>query len=109
MIRPFEPGQGNTIAQANATSSAGGSLPEDAGQVVLYNSSTTATAYWICRGGFEADTGPTAVVPAGETLGGIPIPPAAQIRLSVPRGPKKYATIASAADGTLFITPGEGN
>ena len=109
MIRPFDPGLNTTIAQANATSSAGGDLPEDVGQVALYNSSATATAYFTCKPVQGTDTGPTAVVPVGATRGSFPVPPGQLIRVSVPRGPKKYATIASAADGTLFITPGEGN
>jgi hypothetical protein len=110
MIPPFNPGLNQTIAQANATSSAGGSLPDTAAQVALYNSSATATAYFVCnRLNSEADAGPTAVIPSGGTRGSFPVPPGAQIRLSVSRGPKKYAAIASAADGTLFITPGDGN
>jgi hypothetical protein len=110
-MTPFNPGGfNNTIAQANATSSAGGSLPDTAAQVALYNSSSTATAYFVCRVlNSPADAGPTAVVPSGGTLGAMPVPPGQQIRVTVARGPKKYATIASAADGTLFITPGEGN
>ena len=110
MIPPFNPGINQTIAQTNATSSAGGSLPDTAAQVVLTNTSATATAYFVCnRLGNASDAGPTAVIPTGGTLGSFPVLPGQQIRLTVARGPKKYATIASAADGTLFITPGEGN
>lgn len=110
-MTPFNPGSyNNTIAQANATSSAGGSLPDTAAQVVLTNTSATAIAYFVClQLNSPADAGPTAVVPSGGTLGSFPVLPGQQIRLTVARGPKKYATIASAADGTLFITPGEGN
>ena len=111
MMTPFNPGgYNNTIAQANAIASAGGSLPDTASQVVLTNTSATATAYFVCRTlNRPSDAGPTAVIPAGATLGSTPILPGQQIRLTVARGPKKYATIASAADGALFITPGEGN
>ena len=110
MDQPFQTGDSATIAQTNATSSAGGSLPDSASQVVLYNSSTTDVVFWACRVlNSPADAGPTAVIPVGSTLGGIPIAPGAQIRLTVGRGPKKYATIATAADGTLYISPGEGN
>lgn len=109
-MTPFNPGENNTIAQANATSSAGGSLPDWASQVVLTNTSTTATARFVCRTlNSPADAGPTAVVPSGSTLGSMPILPGQQIRITVAKGPKKYATIASAADGALEITPGEGN
>jgi hypothetical protein len=109
-MTPFNPGENQTIAQANATSSAGGSLPDSVAQVALYNSSGTATAYFVCRAlNSAADAGPTAVIASGATLGSFPVPPGGQIRVTVARGPKKYATIASAADGTLFITPGDGN
>ena len=110
MDQPFQAADGATIAQPNATSSAGGSLPDNAAQVALYNSSSSATVYWSCRSlNSAADAGPTAVIPVSGTLGSQPIPPGAYLRLTVGRGPKKYATIASAADGNLLITPGEGN
>jgi hypothetical protein len=110
MLPPFNPGVNQTIAQTNSATSAGGSLPDSAGQVALYNSSATAIAYFVCnRLNSEADAGPTAVIPSGGTRGSMPVPPGAQIRISVARGPKKYAVIASAADGILFITPGDGN
>lgn len=109
-MTPFNPGVNNTIAQANATSSAGGSLPDWASQVVLTNTSATAIAYFVCRAlNSPADAGPTAVIGSGATLGSLPVLPGQQIRITVAKGPKKFATIASAADGTLFITPGEGN
>lgn len=110
-MTPFNPGgYNNTIFQANATSSAGGSLPDTCSQVALHNTSATATAYFVCRTlNSPADAGPTAAVPADGVLGSFPVPPGAQIRVTVGRGPKKYATIASAADGALEITPGEGN
>lgn len=111
MIRPFQPTAAGTIAQANAIASAGGSLPESCNVVALYNSSATATAFWECRTlNSPADAGPTAVVPvSGGATGGTPIAPGQQIRLTVAPGNKKYATIASAADGILYITPGQGN
>ncbi|MDT0507529.1 hypothetical protein [Novosphingobium sp. MMS21-SN21R] len=111
MIRPFQPMSAGAIAQANATSSAGGSLPETCNVVALYNSSATAVVFWECRTlTSTADAGPTAVVPAsGGATGGFPIPPGQLIRVTVAPGIKKYATIASAADGILYITPGQGN
>lgn len=108
MMQAFDPGNNQTIAQANATSSAGGSLPDSAASVVLYNTSATATAYFVCVAAPGTDAVPTAVVPSGGTKGSLPIPPGQAYCVTVPHGPKKYATIASAADGTLFITPGFG-
>jgi len=111
MIRPFQPMPAGTIAQANAATTAGGSLPESCGMVSLYNTSTTATVFWECRLlNAVTDAGPTAVIPiAGGVTGGFPVAPGEHVRLSVGAGNKKYATIASAADGILYITPGMGN
>lgn len=109
MVDPFDPGLNNTIEQANATSSAGGSLPDSAQTVLLTNTSTTATVYWASAAVFEDNNMPNVVVPSGATRGGMPVRPGAQIRVSVPSGRKQYRTIASAADGSLLITPGKGN
>lgn len=110
MLSPFDPGINETIAQANATSSAGGALPESANVVALHNTSATATAYFVCTPIRTGDTPVAAVVPvAGGAVGSFPVPPGAQIRVSVPEGMKAYRTIASAADGNLLITPGRGN
>lgn len=108
-MTPFNPGVNNTIFQANATTSAGGTLPDWAEQIVVRNTSETATAYFVSKSlNSPADAGPTAVVPADGVLGSMPIPPGETYLITVGRGPKKYAAIASAADGNLFITPGEG-
>ena len=109
MIGPFDPGINETIAQANAISSAGDVLPEDANVVALYNTSATATAYFVCTPIRTGDTPVAAVVPSGGTRGSMPVPPGAQIRVTVPVGMKAYRTIASAADGILMITSGRGN
>lgn len=108
-MTPFDPGNNGTIAQLNATSSAGGSLPHSATTVVLTNTSATAIAYFTYIRTDAANTAVTAVIPSGSTLGSMPVLPGQQIRITVNSGPKVYATIASAADGTLFITPGDGN
>lgn len=107
-LRPFDPGLNETIAIANGTASAGGSLPEDANVVVLRNTSATATAYFVCTPG--GATVVEAVIPVPGTQGSIGIPPGGQpIRLTVPPGPKVYRRISTAADGNLEITPGRGN
>jgi hypothetical protein len=109
MIRPFDPGINETFLQANATSSAGGTLPEDANTVALYNTSATATAYFVCTPTTGGVTPIAAVVPTGGAQGSFPIPPGQMVRITVPAGPKAYRTIASAADGNLLITAGRGN
>lgn len=111
---PFQPRGGGTFFIANAVAaSAPVALSVDAEQVVLYNSSKTATAYWRCQMvATNADVGTNAVIPtAGSTtpVGDIPIPPTAQIRLTVGYGHKRFSVIADAADGNLYITPGQGN
>lgn len=105
--RPFQPIPGGTICIANATSaSAIAALPESCQVVGLYNSSSTAIAYWRCQ---PNDSAAQASVPTVGTNGDEPIAPGEHIRLSVPFGPKKFSVIASAADGNLYITPGIGN
>lgn len=105
-MSPFDPGNNSTIVQANAVASAGGLLPETATTVVLTNTSPTATAYFTYQPGQAAAT---AIVPSAGVLGSMPILPNQQIRITVNSGPKTYATIASASDGNLLITPGDGN
>jgi hypothetical protein len=110
MIAPFDPGLNQTIAQANALASAGGSLADSANVVVLYNTSATAVAYFVCTPTVTGGSTLAAVEPvAGGAVGSFPVPPGVQIRVAVPEGPKTYRTIASAADGNLMITPGRGN
>ncbi len=108
-MNPIDPGINETIAQANAVTSLGGTLPDSANTVVLYNTSATAVAYFVCTPA-RAGTPIAAVVPvAGGAVGSMPVPPGQMIRISVPEGGKAYRTIASAADGNLLITPGRGN
>lgn len=110
-LRPFQGATGATIAIANATSaSASAALPEGSETVVLYNSSSTATAFFRCQTVSASGTaGQAATAPVPGTNGDFPIPPLAQIRIGVGPGFKKFSVIASAADGTLYITPGAGN
>lgn len=111
MIRPFQAATKATIAIANnTTASASADLPQESDTVVLYNSSTSATAFFRCDTVTAAGSGGSAaVVPVPGTLGGLPVPPGAQIRVGVGMGYKRFSVIASAADGTLYITPGTGN
>lgn len=107
-MTPFDPGTNSTIAQPNAITSAGGSLLETCSVVDLVNTSATAIAYFTYIRSDAANTAVTAVIPSGATRGSMPILPGQRVRISVNTGPKVYATIASAADGTLFITQGDG-
>jgi len=100
-MRPFDPDYGATVQIANSvTASAVAALEEGVTSVALYNSSTTAMAYFVCQ---QADTARVA------TTADMIVPPGNLIRITVPRGPKRYSVIASAADGNLFIASGQGN
>ena len=105
-IKPFQPKSGGTVVIANAVAaSTPALLDEGCDQVALYNSSATATAFWRCQ----------AITQTGDTMANasattdMPIPPDAQVRITVGMGLKKFSVIASAADGNLYITPGKGN
>jgi hypothetical protein len=113
-MKPFQPKAGGTFFIANAVAaSTPAALSESCDQVVLYNSSATALAFWRCQSlTLQSDAGSSAVVPTAggaPAVGDVAIPPGQQIRLSVGLGPKKYSVIASAADGNFYITTGHGN
>ena len=100
MIEPFEPAYGQTLTIANsAAARAVASVPDSVSVVALYNSSTTAMAYFVCQQG------------AGRlaTAADMPIPPGQFIRITVPSGHKSFSVIASAADGNLTVAFGQGN
>lgn len=106
-IKPFCPKPGGTFVVANATSAtADVAIDPDADQVVLYNSSATAIAF------FRITTFPSNALGTGAAptvTADMPVPPGAQIRITCGRGYKEIRCIASAADGNLYVTPGQGN
>jgi hypothetical protein len=109
---PFQPYGSKTIAVTNAVAASPPAiLASEADQVSLFNTSATAIAYWACqRLPDEASAGRNAVIPvAGGAPGDMPIPPGAQIRLTVGIGPKKFSLISTAADGATLVTPGHGD
>lgn len=107
-VRPFQPIAGKSFYVANsATGSNPAELPEPCNVVALYNTSTTAVAYWRCEPYDTSNTNKATV--ATTSAGDMAIPPTTQIRLSVGLGRKQFSVIASAADGNLIITPGIGN
>lgn len=106
--RLFAPAEGKTTTVANsATATAAVELPYDCDAVVLTNSSATATAFVrVTYYGSASDTA-TGVAPTVTT--DYPVPPAQQVRRGVQPGVRKVIrTIASAADGNIYITPGSG-
>jgi hypothetical protein len=104
--KPFFAKPGGTILIANAVVSAAGViLEESCEQVALYNSSATAISFVR----ISALSLPTDTIPAATLTADMPVPPGAQIRVSCAAGFKGIRAIASAADGNLYVTPGNGN
>lgn len=105
--RPFAPVWGKTITVANAaTATAAVSLPSDCDQIVLTNTSATARTFVRVTPHLNEGSPPAGDAPT--VTADFPINPGAQIRLTVGPGPKVIRTIASAADGNIIITPGNG-
>ena len=108
MSRVFCPAWGTAnINVTNATSAtAAVDLPKQADEVVLTNTSLTAIIYVMVTPYFNEATFPTGTAPTSAE--GFPILPLSQARLHVGPGLKVIRTIASAADGSIIITPGNG-
>ncbi len=107
-IRPFAPAEGKTTTVVNAVAATTAVvLPFDCDTVVLTNSSTTAIVFVrVTYYGLASDT-MTGAAPT--VLLDLPILPSQQIRRYVAPGQHKVIrTIASAADGNIYITPGSG-
>lgn len=105
--KPFSPAWGQTTVTANATSATAALvLPKSCEQVVLTNTSATAITY-VRVTYFETESqAPTGDAPTATT--DFPILPSQQVRVTVGFGNKLIRTIASAADGNIIITPGNG-
>jgi hypothetical protein len=102
----FNPAWGNATVVANsATATAAVNLPISCTEVALYNTSATAlTVVYVTP--YESATVPTGTAPT--TSLGMPVPPGQLIRVRVGPGAKVIRTIASAADGNIWIIPGRG-
>jgi hypothetical protein len=106
----FQPKRGGTTTVANsATATAQVVLPPDCDTVQLTNSSATAISFvrvtsYLDEGSPPADAAANAPTATAD----IPILPASMIRVGVGEGYKIIRTIASAADGNIYITPGTG-
>lgn len=104
--RPFAPAWGSTSVVANAVAAtAAVNIPSSCEQVCLTNTSATATTFVVVTPYFGA-TPPTGTAPT--LTQGFPIPPGRQVIITVGPGPAVIRTIASAADGNIIITPGNG-
>lgn len=106
--RPFAPAWGSTTSVNNAaTATAAVVLPKFCEQVVLTNTSTTARTHVMLTSYLDEFDVPTGTAPTTTT--GFPILPNQQIRITTGPGLKLIRTIATAADGAIIITPGNGD
>lgn len=105
---PFKPDWANTTSVTNAVAAtAAVAIPKDCYQVVLTNTSETARVHVMMTNYAQEGNLPTGTAPTTTT--GLPVMPGSQIRVSVGIGYKLLRTIATAADGLLLITPGNGD
>jgi len=106
--RPFAPAWGSTTIVTNAVAAtAAVVLPKECQQVLLTNTSTTARVHVMVTPYLDEATVPTGTAPTTST--GLAILPSGQIRVTVGPGLKVIRTIATAADGTIQILPGNGD
>lgn len=106
--KPFAPAWGSTTAVTNAIgATAAVALPKECQQVVLTNTSATARVHVMVTTYLNESSPPTGTAPTTST--GFPVLPSGQIRLTVGPGFKVIRTIATAADGSILITPGNGD
>jgi hypothetical protein len=106
MERVFAPDFGGTFVVTNATSAtAAVNLPETCQEIALANTSATARVHVFVTPYLDIVT-PTGTAPTTST--GMPILPGQLIRVRVGMGRKVIRTIATAADGEIIVTPGNG-
>lgn len=102
----FVPGWGSATSVTNATSATPAvDLPTTCREVVLTNTSTTARVH-VAVTNYQSATVPAGDAPTTST--GFPVLPGQQVRIGVGVGQKVIRTIATAADGTIQINPGNG-
>lgn len=105
---PFSPAEGKTQLVANATSATAAMLfPQEVQTLAFTNSSATAIVFVRVTYYDNANDTMTGVAPTVTT--DFPLLPNSQIRRFVAPGRfKAVRTIASAADGNTYVTPGTG-
>ena len=103
----FNPAFGSTLVVTNdTTATASLQLPASCREVALTNTSATARVHVLVTPGTDTTNFPTGIAPTTST--GFPILPGQQVRIGVGVGPKVIRTIATAVDGTVIVTPGNG-
>lgn len=106
MGKVFVPNEGGTTTVANAAAAtAAVTLPYSCDAVLLTNSSATAITF--VRVTYYGMAGDTMTGDAPSVTTDFPILPSQQVVRYVQKGKHKVIrTIASAADGNIYITPG---
>ncbi len=101
----FNPAWGSTTSVTNATSATAALvLPKQCDAVVLTNTSATARVHVMLTTYSNESTVPTGTAPTTST--GVPILPNDQIVIRVGPELNLLRTIATAADGSILVTPG---
>lgn len=110
MMVPFNPAALGSTLIVNATgATAAVELDPGCSQFCFYNTSATAVVYIEVTNLDAGATARGAVIPASGVRGSFPVPPGAQIRLTLGTTRKAISAIASAADGNLIVSAGNGN
>lgn len=106
-IAPFQAKQGGTFLIANGVAASADSFPIDdtCASIALYNSSATAIAFYRITP-YPTNTPVAGIAPTVTT--DMPVGPGHRIIIYTGTGFKRIRTIASAADGNLYVTPGNG-
>lgn len=95
----------STVVTNAVAATAAVNLPPTCQEIALYNTSATALTV-VAVTSYEGVETPTGTAPT--LTSGFPVPPGQLVRVRVGAGPKVIRTIASAADGNIWIVPGNG-
>lgn len=106
-LKPFEPITAGTLKPSlSTTATTAASLPDSCDTVVISNTDTSIVIFWRCQRYDPVLLAPTVTAVADVDL---PVLPGQQIRISVPKGPKKYSIVAASGTPIAYVTPGIGN
>jgi hypothetical protein len=103
----FSPAWGDVVPVTNSiTATAAVILPPQSDELVMTNTSLTAVVYVTVTPYLDEASPPAGTAPTTST--GFPVLTNSQLRVHVGAGNKVVRTIASAADGLIILSPGNG-
>lgn len=111
---PFCPSSGATTGRTRALNTSDGSAANttlDCSTFTANNLLVQADAAntEVCFVRLSAESAPTAVIPAGSTLGDLPLMPGASFMIQNPVSNGTVGvSVVSGAAATIYVTPGEG-